>query len=105
MGIITFPKRDFFMTASIYETEKAQEMSCYLNVYAAVAAESVQQQAGNLSERVSTFNVGDKAEIAQTISKKVLQEDREKKLAPVVMLKANKALTPKVPNNDEWESF
>ena len=29
----------------------------------------------------------------------------DKKVASVSMLKTNKKLAPKVPNNDEWESF
>ena len=55
--------------------------------------------------RVSTFNIGDRATITEALPQKVHQVVKEKKVAPVAMLNTNKKLAPKVPNNDEWESF
>ena len=93
------------VSKAVVQMDEMTQQNAALVEEAAAAAESLQQQAGNLSERVSTFNIGGKADIAQAVPKKVPQEDRDKKLASTAMLKTNKKLAPKVPHNDEWESF
>ncbi len=93
------------VSKAVVQMDEMTQQNAALVEEAAAAAESLQQQAGNLTERVSTFNIGDRATITNALPQKVHQVVKERKVAPVAMLNTNKKLAPKVPNNDEWESF
>jgi methyl-accepting chemotaxis protein len=93
------------VSKAVVQMDEMTQQNAALVEEAAAAAESLQQQAGNLSERVSTFNIGDRSTITEALPQKVHQVVKEKKVASVATLNTNKKLAPKVPNNDEWESF
>lgn len=93
------------VSKAVVQMDEMTQQNAALVEEAAAAAESLQQQAGNLSERVSTFNIGGKADIEEAKPQKKPHVLTDKKVASVSMLKTNKKLAPKVPNNDEWESF
>ena len=71
----------------------------------AAAAESLQQQSGNLAERVSTFNIGDRAEMTDAQPTTAAATIKEKHKASVAVLSTGKKLAPKVPSSNEWETF
>ena len=93
------------VSKAVVQMDEMTQQNAALVEEAAAAAESLQQQAGNLSERVSTFNIGDRADSHEMQPAKSFAISNEKKIAPVTKLNSAKKLAPKVPSSDEWESF
>ena len=93
------------VSKAVVQMDEMTQQNAALVEEAAAAAESLQQQAGNLSERVSTFNIGDRADSHEMQPAKSFAISDEKKIAPVTKLNSAKKLAPKVPSSDEWESF
>ena len=93
------------VSKAVVQMDEMTQQNAALVEEAAAAAESLQQQAGNLSERVSTFNIGDRADSHEMQPAKSFAKSNEKKIAPVTKLNSAKKLAPKVPSSDEWESF
>jgi methyl-accepting chemotaxis protein len=93
------------VSKAVVQMDEMTQQNAALVEEAAAAAESLQQQAGSLSERVSAFNIGDKAAVNEVQRTNVAPSNKNKHVAPVTAIKTQKKLAPKVPNSDDWESF
>ena len=93
------------VSKAVVQMDEMTQQNAALVEEAAAAAESLQQQAGSLSERVSAFNIGDKATVSEEKPIKVASVNKNKHVAPVTAIKTQKKLAPKVPSSDDWESF
>ena len=93
------------VSKAVVQMDEMTQQNAALVEEAAAAAESLQQQSGNLAERVSTFNIGDRAEMTDAQPTKAAATIKEKHKASVAVLSTGKKLAPKVPSSNEWETF
>ncbi|MBT3134369.1 PAS domain S-box protein [Alteromonas sp. ALT199] len=93
------------VSKAVVQMDEMTQQNAALVEEAAAAAESLQQQSGNLSERVSAFNIGDNALMSDVQQSKAALTHKPHKAAPVAMLNTNRKLSPQAPSSDEWESF
>jgi methyl-accepting chemotaxis protein len=94
---------------AITQMDEVTQQNAALVEEAAAAAESLQSQAIQLTERVASFKMDDSDEHQQTaaprkaLSSPTPRASKPKERAPT--LKAQKKIKPASPQDDEWESF
>ena len=93
------------VSKAVVQMDEMTQQNAALVEEAAAAAESLQQQAGGLAERVATFNIGDRAREQRAIAPSPKSSHQLQQKAVVASLTNHRALQPKVPSSDEWESF
>ncbi len=95
------------VSKAVVQMDEVTQQNAALVEEAAAAAESLQQQAGNLSNRVSVFDIGDR-NLQSNHSSLIPREthtnsERPKQIESLGSTVTN--LKPKVPEHGEWESF
>lgn len=93
------------VSKAVVQMDEMTQQNAALVEEAAAAAESLQQQAGGLSERVATFKIGESHKTQQQPVPTARLSQQSHRAAPVASLTNHRALQPKVPSSDEWESF
>ncbi|WP_420934704.1 methyl-accepting chemotaxis protein [Alteromonas sp. A081] len=93
------------VSKAVVQMDEMTQQNAALVEEAAAAAESLQQQASGLSERVSTFKIGESHKTQQEAVHTPRIAHHSHRVAPVSSLNNHRALQPKVPSSDEWESF
>jgi methyl-accepting chemotaxis protein len=93
------------VSKAVMQMDEMTQQNAALVEEAAAAAESLQQQAGGLSERVATFKIGESHKTQQQPVPTARLSHQSHRTASVASLTNHRALQPKVPSSDEWESF
>ena len=93
------------VSKAVVQMDEMTQQNAALVEEAAAAAESLQQQAGGLSERVATFKIGESHKTQQQPVPTARLSHQSHRTASVASLTNHRALQPKVPSSDEWESF
>lgn len=93
------------VSKAVVQMDEMTQQNAALVEESAAAAESLQQQAGGLAERVATFNIGDREHEHQDAAPAPRVSRQPQKKAVVASINNHRALQPKVPSSDEWESF
>ena len=93
------------VSKAVVQMDEMTQQNAALVEEAAAAAESLQQQAGGLSERVATFKIGESHKTEQQPVPAARLSHQSHRTASVASLTNHRALQPKVPSSDEWESF
>ncbi|PKG93423.1 methyl-accepting chemotaxis protein [Paraglaciecola sp. MB-3u-78] len=94
---------------AISQMDEVTQQNAALVEEAAAAAESLQSQAIQLTERVASFKMSDSQELQQSaaprkaLSSPAPRASKPKERAPTP--KAQKKIKPASPKDDEWESF
>jgi methyl-accepting chemotaxis protein len=93
------------VSKAVVQMDEMTQQNAALVEEAAAAAESLQQQASGLSERVATFKIGESHKTQQQPVPTARLSHQSHRTASVASLTNHRALQPKVPSSDEWESF
>jgi len=98
---------------AITQMDEVTQQNAALVEQAAAAAESLEEQAQQLMQAVSAFNIGGGVgSQARPVARRVAAEPKATRPAPVARIASRPAAAPRVPakpagggSNDEWEEF
>lgn len=93
------------VSKAIVQMDEMTQQNAALVEEAAAAAESLQQQSGSLSDRVATFTISEMTNNEPSEVPSLVAPESMRKVVPVATLNTHKKLSPKAPNDQEWESF